>query len=165
MRALFSVIALMFTSSIGAAELPAGYAIDDFIFQWTVYSGNERAVRIRKDESKTQVVIAETGMIGDSIYMSPETAVEIGQQLAKSAEMRKKFGDQKDVSEKVEAGNYVVNFSTNKDGEFYIYIRSNERFSTKGIILSLKQANGLVRALSDSVKLAAYVDEKINVDP
>ena len=134
------------------------FSIDSYEFEWKVATVGDANLKIVKTDETTRVSISTNN---GSLRLSPDAAAQIGNALAKTAEMAKKLKGTSDKSEKVKAGDYVVDFSTSADGRFSAYVsRPGQVFQS--VMLDRETAIAFSPHLKKSKAMAAYVDKKIN---
>ena len=141
------------------------FTIEEFEFDWIIAKSGEAKLVLEKTHEAKRVRLWEGGMLGDQATLTPKEAVIVGAVLAKTDYYWDKMKDSdKDVQEKVDAGEWAVFFVQGTKHGFSVHIKANERFSLNDIALTRLQAKEFAPHLQKADVMMEYLDKKILPD-
>lgn len=136
------------------------FTISDWEFEWKIIKGDDAALSIVKTQEVTRVTLRARM---DSLWLAPKEAEEVGAALARTDEYWAKLkGSEQDVSEDVKAGKHSVTFRMSTKYGFSVTVAEEGRFMAGRVGLSRDQAKTFAPHLQTAVKMAAFVDRKVN---
>jgi len=93
--------------------------------------------------------------------MLPDQAEALAIILNKTDEYSKTLKCTSEQKETEKTEKHIVTFRTSDEGDFYVTICENERFTMTSLVYNRKEAKGVAPMMAKSKKLCAFVDEKI----
>jgi len=142
------------------------YFIDEYEFEWKVFEQGDLVMNIVKTEETTNVQLWSGDSFSRSyLRLSPAEAVKIAGALQQTRSFFNQHkGTDTDVSDKVQAGDYIVTFRTSAKYGFSVTIRDPSLFSMDAFSLDRTQATKLQPVLLDAPTMVEFIDEKLVLD-
>ena len=162
-KLLWSLTTAIICGTMFVAPLRAEDAeIEDWFFVWKIAEKNEASLKIQKDSESTIVIIKDGFLMSESVSLTAEQAIKIGEVLKKAGNYRKKWKDSKtDQSDKINAGDYNVFFLYSTKTWLRVTIKANKDFTTTSVQLTYKQAKAFCKKLVNIKKYIAILDKKL----
>lgn len=142
------------------------YFIDEYEFKWKVFEQGDLVMNIVKTEETTIVQLRSGHSFSRSyLRLSPAEAVKIAAALQQTRSFFNRHkGTDTDVSDKVQAGDYVVTFRTSAKYGFSVTIRDPSLFSMDAFSVDRAQATKLQPVLMETPTMVEFIDERLVLD-
>ena len=139
------------------------YIIDDYSFEWKIETVGEVNFSLIKENERTRVILFKKGgFTGVYLSFTPREAVLIGEKLKDTKKYYKKQKQSKvSISDKVNIGDYIINFSTSEKYGFSVQIIRDTLF-TDPLYLTRKEARKLSNLLIQSKKMESFLNKKVD---
>ena len=159
MKTVWICLGLLILPAVTAQE----FSMDDYLFRWVVMSVGNTDFRVMKDEERSYINVYRTnGLVSVAARMPGQDAVAVGQVLARTQEVfEAQQGSSDNVSERIEAGNFIVTFRTSVFAGFTVVIQENTRNSTNAVTLSREEAIGVQPELLKANEYIAYMESQL----
>lgn len=157
------IISAFFFASFGHAN---EYFIDEYKFEWKVFSEGDLLMNIIKTEETTNVQLRSGDLLSRSLLrLTPDEAVKIGSVLEQTrAFFDQHKGTESDVSDRVQAGDYQISFRTSVKYGFSVTIRDPSLLSMNTFSLNRAQATKLQTMLMQVPEMVTFINEKVLPD-
>mgnify|MGYP001024445739 CR=1 FL=1 len=136
------------------------YEIDEYTFEWLVDEVRNVKMEIRKEEDRVQVVL---GYDMKSLFLTPTNAEAIGRVLSTTDKYYLKMKDSPTkVTEKVDAGDYYIQFQKSEESGFNVFIAKPDDYFLS-FSLDRKTALGLSKYLMESKAMIDFLNQKLKL--
>jgi hypothetical protein len=159
--AAVSLLILIVGPALVRADDDEELSIDSYRFAWHVIETDGMRFEIQKSESGTRAVISK--LIGDALRMAPRDAEEVARVLARTDEFYKKLGRNEQAAPIVAGGVEVKFMRTDETFQVKLAEAQPRALIAHTIFLDRAQAKALAKTMRRTVKMAAFVDEKVRV--
>ena len=137
------------------------YIIDEYKFGWITAEVRNLKMEISKEEDRTQIILRRESSFGDYLFLSPSDAYHIGKALERTNDYYSKMIDsQEEINQKIDAGDYFVQFNQSPKNGFKVYIAKDGAFSLS-FYIDRKTAIGIAEHLIDAEQRVNFLNEKL----
>lgn len=162
-RPLTALLAcLLLSSPVVSAD--DEYVVYEYRLTWPYKTVGGVEMGVSKDEDRTLIYLSRLEGFSTAVYFLPEHAEAIGDALAKTDEMYKKYKDapSAEVSDSVAVGDHAVIFMSSPESGFSIWVRDSGSLYDY-LMLDRREATELARAMAESTALARFLDSKVDL--
>lgn len=160
MKNIYLLIFLLFSFQSVGEE----YYFDKYEFKWVVTEQSGVSLSVIKTDEITYLRLTTKGSAYKQIRLTENEAKELSNALKKTREyFNIQKGSKKDVSEKLMASDYEVNFRSSPKYGFSVYIRKKSGLLYESLVLEKAEAIDLQPYLEQAAELINFVDKKISI--